>query len=285
VLSTDGAGSFVSLDATQVYWGDGQSAVGGVWRVPQAGGATEALATGFVTPTSVVTDGNLAYFTTYGGSRVKSVPLTGGTPTEIATATGPTMLALRGGTLYVAAIADPRVGFIGQVLSVDLPASNPVQLWSGGSPYQLTTDATHVYWTDQYRRTITRTPLGGGPVDDLVTVSETPQGIAVDGASVYFTTTEGGVYSIPLSGLADGGQPTPLATGLDYPLNLARDGASLYVALWGQAYQGVVRIPTAGGAPVPLAEAVRAYSVAVGATCAFASAQAPSAHRLIRFDR
>jgi hypothetical protein len=149
----------------------------------------------------------------------------------------------------------------------------------------LAVDATHVYWTDQVDNTIQRIPLGGGPVESLVTDQMQAHHIALDATSIYWLSNgvNGGVWKsgrdgsgptriVPLNNITDlavtaagvyflGGPgavsvlPTgadasvAVATGGDFPSRLAVDDHNVYYTEYGTT---VYRAPLDGGVTVPL---------------------------------
>jgi hypothetical protein len=84
----------MAVDGDNVYWTnsaeDGDAGSGSVMSVPKAGGATTVLASGETKPHEIAVGGGNVYWTTYPSA--KSVSVTGGTPSVIATrrtSTGP----------------------------------------------------------------------------------------------------------------------------------------------------------------------------------------------------
>ncbi len=67
-------------------------------------------------------------------------------------------------------------------------------------------------------------PIGGG-IPRVIASGESPNGIAVDGASVYWTNYfDGTVLKVPLGG----GSPTTIASRGVGPVAIAVDAASVY---------------------------------------------------------
>jgi sugar lactone lactonase YvrE len=79
-------------------------------------------------------------------------------------------------------------------------------------------------------------------------------GLAVDATSVYWCTGGGSILKAPLTGVPDGGAPTVLATGINFPNAVAVDANAVYVADYSDGT--VLSLPLAGvpdgGAPAIL---------------------------------
>jgi hypothetical protein len=123
-------------------------------------------------------------------------------------------------------------------------------------------------------------PAGGGPTVPLVSAAPgrlINYALAFDEQRIYFgdelaavnqgAPAEGRVMTLPRLG----GEPTPLATGLDQIIAMAVDGDALYLLDWapaGETGSGFVgRLPLAGGDVQRLADipSLEAYAVAIAA--------------------
>jgi hypothetical protein len=79
-------------------------------------------------------------------------------------------------------------------------------------------------------------PLDGGPAILLASEQQYPGGIAVDDASVYFTTYDGGtVVKVPIGG----GAPQVLASTRTDPFTLVVDSKYVY---WDDAAGEVLKV-------------------------------------------
>jgi hypothetical protein len=77
---------------------------------------------------------------------------------------------------------------------------------------------------------VKRAPKAGGSIVTLATGQTLPEGIAVDGSSVYWVNSgtrdqpDGSIMKAPLAG----GEPSVLASGQSGPYQIAVDGANVY---------------------------------------------------------
>jgi hypothetical protein len=83
----------------------------------------------------------------------------------------------------------------------------------------------------------------------LATGQNSPEGLAVDDTSVYWTTSDGNVMKVSI----DGGSPTTLASGQRAPSGIAIDANNVY---WVNSISlgQVMAVPIVGGTPRVLAE-------------------------------
>jgi hypothetical protein len=113
----------------------------------------------------------------------------------------------------------------------------------------------YIYWAARLDDEVWRTPIAGepmaGPGELLVAGNDAcdlstccvgqPSGLAVDATGVYFSNGLGGpsgaVFRMPPTGVADGGAPLLVMGGLDQPVHVYLDAASVYaVGLNGQVW-------------------------------------------------
>jgi hypothetical protein len=291
------------VDDSSVYWVNTVSSLSCspsctwiIQRVPLDGSAPATVATANRRVVALTGDTDHLYWEELAleplspgcqcGSKVQSVPKTGGTPLVLVDGTlngnlppvGPGYLQ---GSWYPAAglaVAANSVMFVNSGSPVYTVYSIPL---AGGS---LTTVATvpsstgdalntilglsvvgvNAYWIDPYNHALYTVPLAGGSVSALATGIGVPTvnaaiSLAVTATSAYWT--EAGTYggcciqvgtgtlkSVPLGG----GTVTTVFTGLDAPVALAIDGVN---AVWAESWR-VARAPLAGGAATTLASGI-----------------------------
>jgi hypothetical protein len=172
-------------------------------------------------PQAIAVDAMNVYFTTGGGGGLWVVPIAGGTATPF--------------------------------------------VYSQAGAAGIALDSTNIYWANNggggVPGSVNLVPIGGGQTDivQLYTGSDMPNGVAVQGGNVYFTTvgTQGAMYAdgtvskVPIAG----GAVTPLVSNEVAPWWLWVDHTSLY---WTtrplpQGQDGGVRkVPIAGGTPTTI---------------------------------
>ncbi len=136
----------IAVSDGNVYFTDGDN----VMMAPAAGGNAVVIATGQNFPFSLAVDSTNVYWSSARGTgAIVKMPLTGGTPTILASSTGMNRIAVDTTSVYFTT-PDP------------------------GSPND---------------GTVTSIPLAGGPTTQLVDGQSTPEGIAVDATSVYWVDT------------------------------------------------------------------------------------------------
>jgi sugar lactone lactonase YvrE len=109
----------------------------------------------------------------------------------------------------------------------------------------LAMDATNLYWTtNRAGGTVMRMPRAGGTPVQLAGGQGNPYGIAVDASNVYWVSQmDGTVNRVPIAG----GAVVQLATGQGYPYTIAVDATNVY---WTNFSDGTVASVPIGGGPV-----------------------------------
>jgi hypothetical protein len=131
-----------------------------------------------------------------------------------------------------------------------------------GTPRELATDSTHVYWADQGQDMLRRALLNGtGATTIWYGQLGSPNApVAVDGSYVYWFSESTGevMHANP-----DGTNPLPLANGQANVNSIATDGTYVY---W-IAGTNIMAVDLVGGLPVPLSPGgTEPKSVAVDGT-------------------
>ena len=141
---------------------------------------------------------------------------------------GPLALAVDAENVYWGTWGDPGGGAIWSCRHDDDPCV-PVRLADAQQPYVMTVDATNVYVASNGNGAIGFVPRAGGSWTQLAGGQVSPRGIAVDGATVYWSKqgSPAGVLSCPLTGC--GGGPSPFVS-VSAPWGIAITGGTLYAA-------------------------------------------------------
>jgi sugar lactone lactonase YvrE len=124
----------------------------------------------------------------------------------------------------------------------------PVVLASGGYPYGIALNPTHVYWAAQIQG-VMRVPLAGGTAEQIA-AADTPQAVALDGQSVYWTAKNTVAKTDLGGGRVNSIVDTTSKTG---PWGLAVDSTTVYWANQVAAPGFLQTVPTGGGPPSALA--------------------------------
>lgn len=191
---------------------------------------------GLVSPEGIATQGGELFFTDFGGNAVVSVNLTSKAAVTLA---GPANGSPQPGAYRV--VADSKTVFWtnspspGAVMMSNRMDPMPVSIATmQGTPRELALDlvgdiATAVFWTNYtsgevMTAQITGTPALAGTPKPVFTMQTKPYGVAVDGASLYWTNGDGTVMKAP----KEGGTPVVLASGQASPGAIVVDSDSVY---------------------------------------------------------
>lgn len=199
----------IASDGTSVYWNDATA----VWKLPVGGGAKVQLASANGS-TGLSIDATNVYWTNEGftgpgagggpaADTVTKVPIAGSTVTTLATRPSqspPIRLGIAADdtNIYFATQAGP-------IMSVPIGGGTATNL-TGSTPTiaeAIAVDANFLYWTESHLNNIPHLTTGvykvalsgANNVPVRISSNPAPEGIAVDGTSVYITTAESQVCS------------------------------------------------------------------------------------------
>jgi hypothetical protein len=174
-LATVKTAADLVVDAQNVY------VIGelGLFSVPHAGGnGTMLLPNDVNTGSNLAIDGAWLYTA---NPNITKLPVTGGTPTVLASQQYARSLVFSAGVLYWPA-------FNGSVTKISANGGTTTTLYSGTemSVGAIAVDKNHIYWFDEPRSTIVRVPISGGSPSDFAS-NTTCSSMVSDGTNLYWT--------------------------------------------------------------------------------------------------
>ena len=227
------AASGIAVDDTYAYYGNHVD--GTISRVPLIGGTAEQIVTMGVTGQQtemLVLFGSELYWTTYSAQSVLKAPKAGGTATPLSSIEHVAYGIASNGTDVFWANHYQSTNSIGHALVSGATAVNPVIAGTPqvNYPTYVQVDDTYIYWanagTTGTDGSVYRAKLDGSLPVALAKNQGPVYGIAIDDTTVYFTTTNGLVASVPKS--SDGSvAPTTLDQG-SYNYNIVVDATDIY---------------------------------------------------------
>lgn len=208
----------LAVDATHVYWANGDTYVGGAWsgkgavmRAPLAGGAPQSLVADAGLVAAIAVDGDNVYFAhdrdlTSGGEdyAILRVPKTGGTPAHVADVPGAVQrLAVDTQHIYLTTFGD---GLHRVVKSGGRPAR-----LRNGTLTGLELTPSHVYFIEFLGRFHSYHKATGTHMQTPQQNTQ-PRRLAIDDQFAYWTNSLGHIARVPLTG----GTPTEHIYGATY---------------------------------------------------------------------
>jgi len=230
----------IAVNGTSVFWLEAMS--GTVMKIPVSGGAPTTLATAPNGAQSSIADlaidATNVYWTAGNDGTVTKVPIIGGPAVILAenenAATG---IAVDGSNVYWSNGLS--------IKKIPIGGGAAVAIGSNAN-WTIAVDSASAYWSTPTG--VMMGPLTGG-TSTLLVPDKSKWCFAVDATNIYWTDpTAGTVTKMPLQG----GTATPVASGVESPIDVAVDATNVYW-IGGKTTYTVMKAPILGGAPTTLA--------------------------------
>jgi len=227
----------IAIDSSHVYWANYSGGGGTIRSCPIGGGDGGSVKTiasqSVIAPVDVAVEGTNVYFTDQSADKVQVCPSTGcaSTPPVIASSQGGANgIAADTATLYWAATINNTIS------DIALPgdAGTPKVIQTNAGAAWIAVNSGYVYWATYNSGAVFRCSASncGNTLSLLASQQTGATGqLATDGVNAYWTIggASGSVMKCAVGGC--NGTPTVLASSLSYPVGLAVDSTSVYVAL------------------------------------------------------
>lgn len=180
---------------------------------------------------NLIVDETSVYWSENQGGGVWSVPLAGGTPKNLASASQPLGMVLQGDDVYW---LDFNSEYLERVPKAGGTVENLTEIFFGGP---MAADADAIYWLDSSANTLSRWALGASTPTTLASfdVFDDPDALIVDGGNVYYAL--GFVCAVAWKIGADGSGKTELAQGFNSVGLIGVDATHLYITSMGGVYR------------------------------------------------
>lgn len=265
----------LALDLDHVYWVNGGSTGGGVFKAPKSGGPAVALYEGVLGEIdSIGLDATSIYVPMLfdGAGSIAAIPIDGsGPPRVLATGVRSTRsVGVAGGNVYWIEAPLQFSAPTGKRVSIDggpvTTFTVPVAALPSGAGYFMALGPDGIYTSFTGDSTIDHIPMDGSKVTGITHPGD-GRALAVDADRIFFATgaSNMAVGSVPKAG----GCPTALVDVLPNPLGLAVDDTTVYFT--NDLSAGTVNaVAKSGGVPKTLAkDQGHPASIVVDATTVF----------------
>jgi hypothetical protein len=203
----------------------------GIIDNPQTGCLT-VLASGQGGPSGIAIDGTNVYYLNSSSAEVMKVPIGGGTPVKLTSASAVDRgIAVDSTTVYFTESAG--AGAVGSVpiTGGGITFVAPTE----AVPGSIVMDSAGLYWANApggAPGAVRYAQIDGGAAVTLAKNLVGPEGLALDALNVYFATPSatGGIFSIPKAPVDGGATPIPIVSGQNSPVSVQVDGDRMFWA-------------------------------------------------------